>query len=188
MKVLFLDCDGVTNSKAHFLATKDFKVHGADTLSDADLFAMKRDTNANNMFVLGYILDQVPDLKIVISSSWRLHYDLESFKDLFKIFNLDGSRIIGKTPKKFTSERVHEIHMWLDEVNEIKYDEDDKEIPTAKVKVDWVALDDHTIFNLEDPDKFREFLTDGWTGVTMHDAFKIIKHFNPNYKEPMIMI
>ena len=62
---------GYLNSKQHIIAMGDFKNPGADTLSDADLFTMKRETNANNMWVLGFILDQLPDLKIVISSAWR---------------------------------------------------------------------------------------------------------------------
>ena len=173
MNILFLDVDGVLNSNQNFLATKDIKVYPADTLNDADLFAMKRDTNSNNMWVLDYILDKVPDLKIVISSSWRNHYDIESFKELFKIYGLDGNRIIDKTPIRLSSERVHEIHMWLDDNKDVKK---------------WAALDDHVIFNLEDPDKANEFLTDSWVGLTMHDAFDVIKHFNPEFKEPVIMI
>jgi hypothetical protein len=178
MKVLFLDFDGVLNNKQYLMSLRELpEMPGADTLSDADLFCMKREVALNNMWILRYIMKQVPDLQIVISSSWRLHYDIESFKELFKIFNMDGERIIGKTPKKFSSERVHEIHMWLEDYNE-----------THKDEVDFVAVDDHVIFNLEDPDKAREFLTDGWTGITMHDAFKIIKHFKPDFKEPVFYI
>jgi hypothetical protein len=177
MKVLFLDMDGVCNSKQHFLATKDFKTPGADTLSDADLFAMKRDTNANNMWVLGYILEKVPDLKIVISSAWRNHYDVESFKELFKIYKLDGSRIIGKTPRKLSSERYSEIRMWLEEYEELHHK-----------KVDFLAVDDYVIWDVMHEFKDREILTDGWVGLTMHDAFKIIKHFNSEFKEPEILI
>lgn len=177
MKVLFLDFDGVLNSIQHYLATKDIKVRGATTLNDADLWAMKRDVNANNMWALGYILEKVPDLKIVISSAWRLHYDIESFKELFEIFKLDGSRIIGKTPKKLSSERCHEIVMWLD----------DNDYETGEV-VDFMTIDDHIIFDIEHPYKPRELQTDPWVGMTMHDAFKIIKHFKPDFNEPIVYI
>ena len=183
MKILFLDVDGVLNSKQHFLAIKGFKVPGADTLSDADLFAMKRDVAAQNMWVLGYILDQVPDLKIVISSAWRLHYDIESFKELFKIYKLDGSRIIGKTPKKLSSERAHEIREWLNECNVTNLLEGNRDSCER-----WLAVDDHVIFDLGDNMKSNEFLTDSWVGLTMHDAFKIIKHFHPEYLPPVILI
>ncbi|MGH7974815.1 MAG: HAD domain-containing protein [bacterium] len=177
MKILFLDMDGVCNSKQHFMMIKHIEVPPAETLSDADLFMMKLTTNANNMWVLKYILEQVPDLKIVISSAWRLHYQMDSFTELFKIYGLPTDRIIDKTPKKFSSERVHEIHMWLDDYKENHGHE-----------VDWIALDDHVIFNLEDPDKKREFLTEPWAGVTMKDAFAIIKHFKPQYHQPFYEI
>jgi len=177
MNILFLDWDGVLNNKQHFLMTKGDMVPSADTLNDADLFAMKKDTSILNMWVLGYILDNVPDLKIVISSTWRNHYDIESFKELFKIYGLDGDRIIGKTPKRFSSERVHEIHEWLDDYQELHHK-----------KADWIALDDHPIFHLEDPDKANEVLTDSWVGLSLPDAFKVIKHFKPDFKDPVIMI
>ena len=178
MKVLFTDFDGVLNNKQYLMTLKElYNTPDTDSLSDADLFTMKREVAVQNMWILGFILDQLPDLKIVISSSWRLHYDLESFKDLFKIFKLDGSRIIGKTPKKFSSERVHEINMWVDDYEETHQD-----------KVDFMTIDDHTIFNVEDPDKVRELTTDGWTGITMHDAFKIITHFKPDFEEPVFFI
>lgn len=168
MKVMMLDVDGVLNSKQHLYAVKDKKVRGAKTLSNANLFVMKCDVNQNNMWALGYLLKEIPDLKIVISSAWRLHYDLSDFKELFKIFKLDETRIIGKTPKQFTSERRHEIREWLS----------DYEALHGKV-VDWVSVDDHIIFNLEDPDKFREHTTNSWVGLTMPDVFKIIRHFYP---------
>jgi hypothetical protein len=155
---------------------KNDKISPTDTLSDADLFTMKRNTAKQNMWCLKYILDNVPDLKIVISSSWRLHYNLESFRELFKIYGLEGERIIDKTPKRFSSERIHEIHMWLDDSSMFKWN--------GK----WVALDDHPIFNLEDLDKANEILTDSWVGLTLPDAIKVIKHFKPDFKEPILML
>jgi hypothetical protein len=138
---------------------------------------MKHDINRNNMWVLGYIMDQVPDLKIVISSAWRVFYNMEDFVELFKIFNLDGSRIIGKTPKKLSSERHTEIRMWVDDYTELHHKE-----------VDFLAVDDHVIWDLTSEFKEREVLTDPWVGATMHDAIKIIKHFRPDYQEPEILL
>lgn len=168
MRVLFCDFDGVLNSKQHFLAIASKKIKGADTLNDANLFAMKRDINPNNIWVLDYILKQVPDLKIVISSAWGAHYSISEFKELFKIFKLDHKRLIGITPRKISSSRCNEINWWIAEYEETHHD-----------KVDWVAVDDHIIFNLDDKDKFREHLTDPWVGLTMRDAEKIIRHFYP---------
>ncbi len=174
MNILFLDFDGVLNSKQHFLALKaQGDPLGKDTLNEADLDCMKRLTTPHNFWCLKYILDNVPTLKIVISSSWRNHFELEQFKELFKFYGLDEKRIIGKTPRKFTSERIHEIHMYLD---------DYKNIPN------WAALDDHKIWNIGDPEEINEFLTDSWVGLTILDSFKIIKHFNPNFKEPYLAI
>jgi hypothetical protein len=174
MKVLFLDFDGVLNSKQHFLSIMDKKKPAADTLSDADLFHMKQSVNYNNMWVLGYILKQVPDLKIVISSAWGAQFSLPQFKELFKIFRLPSSRLIGITPRKFSSSRNMEIMWWL---------EDQKDVEA------WIAVDDHPIFYLEDKKNFaNQYLTDSWIGLNMQDAFKIIKHFNPEYHQPLILI
>jgi len=177
IKVLFLDFDGVLNSRQHVLATKAIKVPGADTMADANLFRMKLDVNKNNIWVLGYILDQVPDLKIVISSAWRLFYHMEDFAELFKLLKLDHTRIIGKTPKKMSSERCHEIRMWVDEYTELHHKQ-----------VDFLAVDDHVIWDITQEFKDREILTDPWVGLTMHDAFKIIEHFRPDFKEPEVLI
>ena len=177
MKILFLDVDGVLNSKQLFLANKDKKIVGKDTLEKADFEYMKEATSAHNFWCLKYVLDTVPDLKIVLSSAWRNHFEMEQFKELFKHYGLDGEKIIDKTPRRFTSERMHEIHMYLD-------DKRDEGITDIK----WAAIDDHVIFNLEDPDKVNEYLTDPWIGMTMQDAFKIIKHFKPDFKEPEIWI
>jgi len=174
MQVLFLDFDGVLNSKQHFMMIKNDKPAYNEDKELSDYLTMKQQTNVNNMWVLGYILKQLPDLKIVISSAWGKFYGLDQFKRLFKHYKLDPERLIGITPRKMSSYRCNEIHWWLEgAVEEFK--------PTS---MRWIALDDHEIFRLDEDDINNQHLTDSWVGVTMNDAFKIIKHFDPKFKEP----
>lgn len=188
MQVLFLDFDGVLNSKQHFMMIRNDRIKGVEDPELADFLLMKQGVNVNNMWVLGYILRQLPELKIVISSAWGLHYDLDQFKRLFKAFKLDETRLIGITPRKLSSYRCNEINWWLEEQKETKFDEDHNVVSTNGLDIQWIALDDHEIFRLDEPEINNQHLTDSWVGVTMNDAFKIIKHFNPNYREPFFGI
>lgn len=173
MKVLFLDFDGVLNSKQHFMMTKHEGIQTAEDKDLADFLMMKHQTNVNNMWVLGYILKQVPDLKIVISSAWGKFYTLDQFKRLFQYYKLDETRLIGITPRKMSSNRCNEIHWWLED-----------NVPPTGETTQWIALDDHEIFELGDHDVVNQHLTDPWVGVTMNDAFKIIRGFKADYREP----
>ncbi len=196
MQVLFLDFDGVLNSKQHFMMIKNDKVAYHEDKEFNDYLVMKQQTNINNMWVLGFILKSLPDLKIVISSAWGKFYGLDQFKRLFKHYKLDPERLIGITPRKMSSYRCNEIHWWLSSVNEPDEHLCPKEtgatecdtckVNDARVHVDiqWIALDDHEIFALDEPDIKNQHLTDSWVGVTMNDAFKIIKHFNPKFIAP----
>lgn len=200
MKVLFLDFDGVLNSKQHFMMTKHEGIQTAEDKDLADFLMMKHQTNVNNMWVLGYILTKLPDLKIVISSAWGKFYNLDQFKRLFKSYELDETRLIGITPRKFSSYRCNEINWWLKEQNEME--EHDCPLETSAgpcaihdafkarkpVEIQWLALDDHEIFQLNDPELVNQHLTDSWVGVTMNDAFKIIKHFDPKFRAPFFGI
>lgn len=173
MNILFLDCDGVLNSKQHFLMLQDVgKSKTKEDLKNAGLEFMILYTDAKNVWCLKYILDNVIDLKIVISSSWRNHFEIEQFKELFRHYRLDGERIIDKTDCKLSSYRCNEIRWWLEDN------------PTDK----WITLDDHVIFDFGSQDKEHEILTDPWNGLTMAEAFKIIKYFKPDFKEPSIAI
>lgn len=173
MQVLFLDFDGVLNSKQHFMMIKNEEIETTEDPESADYLLMKLQVNVNNMWVLGYILRQLPELKIVISSAWGLHYNLDQFKRLFKHFDLPEDRLIGITPRKMSSYRCNEIQWWLEEA-----------APAAGETIQWIALDDHEIFRLDEDDIRNQLLTDSWVGVTMNDAFKLIRHFNPKFREP----
>jgi hypothetical protein len=179
MMVLFLDFDGVLNSKQHFMMADDKgAAHYDGDLDFADYMDMSQNVNANNMWVLRYILSQLPDLKIVVSSAWGKFYSLDRFKLLFRRFRLDESRLIGITPRKISSQRRDEIRWWLDLQGE----------KTPGERIAWLALDDHEIFQLGEADKKNEYLTDSWVGVTMNDAFKVIRHFDPDFIAPFFGI
>jgi len=184
MQVLFLDFDGVLNSKQHFMMIKNDRVAYHEDKELSDYLTMKQQTNVNNMWVLGYILKNLPDLKIVISSAWGKFYTLDQFKRLFKHYKLDETRLIGITPRKMSSYRCNEIWWWLEEQNEPELDENEQPIPREHIDIQWIALDDHEIFRLDEADIKNQHLTDSWVGVTMNDAFKIIRHFKPDFREP----
>lgn len=109
MRILFLDIDGVLNStQAKRRGTCDFHCTFCP-------IAVKN---------LNQLLSDLPDLNIVISSSWRFGHDLDrvnpttgrpSLKSIFKDNGIDAERIIDYTPMRFSERpRGYEIQEWLD--------------------------------------------------------------------------
>lgn len=88
MKVLMLDLDGVLiiNGKFSQAAVKN----------------------------LNKLLKKVPDLKIVISSSWR-HKGLKFVKDLLNTNGIDEDRIVGATDSTKRDDRGHHIERWVED-------------------------------------------------------------------------
>ena len=170
-KILFLDIDGVLNSRQLFLMKDEKEPDGANTPFEADLNFMQSHIDPHNVWNLKYILDQVPDLYVVFSSSWRDAFTMPQFHTILFGHNLNPNRFIGKTPRKLSSSRANEIHMWLQD---------------NSFSGKWCTLDDHPIFDLENPEKCLEIQTDPWLGLTVLDAIKVIKYFKPEFKEPVI--
>lgn len=112
-KVVFLDIDGVLNSTEHFLAFR--AEHGRAprlvpvedgiiTPGDTQLFLATEYVFQDSIAVLNRIVaDADPDW--IISSTWR------NFCDVGAVLAFHGfnGRVIGNTPRKFTSYRVNEI-------------------------------------------------------------------------------
>ncbi len=106
MKVLFLDIDGVLN----WAGTED-KIDGYTGLCPERIARLNR------------ILEAVPGLKIVISSTWRHCFSSSAYKDfpgLVRLLKKRGlkkdAKVIGATPKKFSYvPRGGEIRMWIDD-------------------------------------------------------------------------
>lgn len=102
MKIIFLDFDGVLNSEKYVRNCGHFGV----ILDPSRMLLLKQLVTAT-------------DAKIVLSTSWREHWDTDKSKcnetGLFinEIFAEHNLSIYDKTPK-LSSDRESEIKMWLD--------------------------------------------------------------------------
>lgn len=161
-KIIFLDIDGVLNSQQFVLKS------GFEDLKELpSIISM---ISEENVWCLNYIVNNVPDLKFVISSSWRKHHPLEEIKKTLSYFNFDSDLIIGKTPSKPSSPRSYEIYLWLEDNG-------------GEESNLYAVLDDHFVYNTEQPGFFK---TDPLVGLTYRDACNIIRYFNKEWKQPVI--
>lgn len=108
MKVIFLDIDGVMNNTPFIVKTQ----HG----EGFDAYMKKFEPGCIKN--LNKILGAVPDVKIVVSSSWRMYYKTNSsLRRLLMENDIDAGRLIGATPKRgiHPDVRGNEIRHWLRE-------------------------------------------------------------------------
>ena len=163
-KIIFCDIDGVLNNAPFLQRSHDVWLKTpspAKTFREADRFRMKQELSPDNIKNLEKILKEIPDLRIVLSSTWRLSYDLEDIKTVLKKFGIFKYKIIGKTPHKMSMERCHEILSWLQYNN---------------FEGCWAAVDDVPIFSSPEYIK-HEFHTEFGEGLTETVAGNIIKYF-----------
>ena len=130
MRVLFLDFDGVLNSRTFLLAHPEATIGSADQI------------DPNAVARVCEIVDET-GCDVVISSSWRLMHALSDIRGMLKRHGFNG-RIVGKTPDcaqrlawggAIAGERRAEIAQWLDE--------------TPRVVESFVAIDDDADANLD---------------------------------------
>lgn len=113
--ILFLDIDGVLNTDT----LNDFKFH--------ELHKGEGKLNSNCLKKLKYLIETIPNLRIVLSSSWRIsEWSTSKLSYYFNIYGIDPSIIIDKTPR--LQSRSIEISNWLD----------NNKLITQK----WIAIDD----------------------------------------------
>lgn len=161
MKVLFLDVDGVLNSvQAVYFYHRRNKGTVKTEWNPYEEFCPIAISN------LVGILEAVPDLKIVVSSTWRL--GCVTADDLRKIFDpiplADGQKlikdaIIDRTPAFRDGPRGNEIADWL------------KKNPVAQ----YAIVDDDSDMLENQMSNFYQ--TDGYVGLNWRDSDKIINHF-----------
>ncbi len=102
MKVIFLDIDGVLNSSAY----------------DRQRTSEDGNIDKTRLLLLKRLVDKT-GAKIVLSSSWRVHWEKNSDecddigREIISDFSSAGLELYDKTPKVGYLERSEEIHMWL---------------------------------------------------------------------------
>ena len=102
MKVIFLDIDGVLNSKRY----------------DNDRAAWTGNIDQTRMVLLKRLVD-CTGAEIILSSSWRIHWDVGEAQcdqrglEMNRIFGAYGLKIAGKTPRISFDRRADEIREWL---------------------------------------------------------------------------
>lgn len=104
MKVLFLDFDGVLNLWPS--PQRDGKFDKEACIN------------------LEYLLIKVPDLKIVVSSAWRI-WGLDSVRETLKQNGIDPRKVIDITGDEQTedkkSHRGYQVQCWLDKHKEVTH-------------------------------------------------------------------
>jgi hypothetical protein len=169
MKIIFLDFDGVLNSAASFLY-EDRKRSGKGRKHRQSFCPVNETLCHVCTSNFKHILDQVQNAQIVISSSWRTHYDLDWLRAKLEEYGIDGKRVIDKTPvvlpEKMSMhvERGVEIKAWLDAHPEV---------------TNFVILDDNYIgppFQDNHIDPGPNFVKSHWNvGLTLPLAVQAVK-------------
>lgn len=166
MKVIFLDFDGVLNSaqSAYFWHNKrdqdkwENVLYGswAGTLKEyiAQEFCPIAMSNVEELVRL------IPDVKIVVSSTWRLGETVESLKKILYPAKLMADAIIDVTPQFRDAPRGAEIQYWLDahpEVTDYVIIDDDKDMLETQTD-NFVNTDNRNGFQFTDMLKANRIL------------------------------
>lgn len=165
MKVIFLDFDGVINShqSAHFWHNKRDQSKWENELYESwkgTLFEyIAQEFCPIAMSNVEELIRRVPDVKVVVSSTWRLGETVESLKKIVAPAKLIADAIISVTPSGGKI-RGEEIQAWLNANPGV---------------LDFVIIDDDA-----DMGHLLPFLvkTDSRNGFTYTDMEKAVKMFN----------
>ena len=152
MKRLFLDIDGVLNSTEDWI---EWKVLGHPHNASLEMISRAK---------LAMLVNIVRETgcKLVLSSSWRLHYTNEEIIEMFNArdcYYITTDILIDQTPPpERSSIRGHDIRSWLKEHPEV---------------TQYVILDDSRDFF---PEQFQYHVkTDTYVGLTFYQMKECIK-------------
>jgi hypothetical protein len=160
MKILFLDIDGVVNCATTTQRHRGFI--GIDPMM---------------AFLVGKITLAVPDLKVVLSSSWRHMTEgrEEVERQVVPIFDITPRREKGNLL------RGDEIKAWLDSHELMKCDTPTSCPPFSRAMCMGHSIEKYAILD-DDSDMLEEqlpnfFKTSWQTGITDEIAERVINHF-----------
>ena len=160
MRALIVDFDGVLTSVASMIYNNRLKILGLSNTPTHEYFDPIASSN------LQYILEELPDVQVIVSSAWRKHKTLSALQEIFEVNHILADRMIGTTPVSEEGYRGGEIETYLKDHPEI---------------TDFVIIDDDTDMN---PYMNRLVKTDSRNGLTFTDAEKVIEMFGgSNEKE-----
>jgi hypothetical protein len=118
MKVIFLDFDGVLNSATSFL----YEVNRRNKHKEQGVKGPVNETlSLHCCAAFQFVLDQYPDVKVVLSTTWRTMFTIDWLKAKLEEYHIDSSRVIDKTPQTFGGNRGREIEIWLRDHPEITH-------------------------------------------------------------------
>lgn len=106
MKILFLDFDGVLNDVAFYEHVHAFPSRYSLAAKDRPKRAASTHINSYLVQNLKYILKEDPTVRIVVSSTWRKHFQLSEIQWMLKKHGVPAEKIIGVTG--VPPEGVHE--------------------------------------------------------------------------------
>jgi hypothetical protein len=153
MRIIFVDFDGVLNSVQSFIFNNRLNLLGLSNTPTYESFCPIASSN------LQYILEELPDAQVVVSSTWRKHKTLAALQELFKTNHILPERMIGTTPVADSRYRGDEIAAYLKDHPEV---------------TEFVIIDDDTDM---EPNMDRLVKTDSRNGLTFTDAEKVIEMF-----------
>lgn len=147
MQLIFLDFDGVLNNYTRFPKAPEHW-QWPFTWVEPELVGN-----------LAALITRVPQAKIVISSTWRLSFDLIQFFDIFMEQNQPevARAVMDLTPRSAEGHRGREIAQFLDRRGAEHY----------------VILDDDS--DMLDHQQPHFIHVDGYTGLTLKDVDRAVK-------------
>jgi len=162
MKVVFLDIDGVLNNQQYVAfrhnALGDVNGYGGFVPAGEVPTQDNIKWDPTNAKYLKALLD-LTGAVVVISSSWRISFDIDDFKVMFSLYDLPPDVIIGVTPRTYSGFRGREVDMWLADHPDVTH---------------HVILDDCSDFSTDQP----LVKTDDMYGLTHDDVMLAVAYLN----------
>lgn len=165
MTVIFLDFDGVLNSATSFL----YEGNRRDRHHEQNVKGPVNETlSLHCCAAFQEVLYTYPEVKIVISSTWREIFDLEWLKTKLSDYHIDSSRVIDRTPSSYSGDRGIEIQQWLDNHPEVTH---------------YAIIDDNDwgITDVHGKDRFVQ--TDWERGMGVNHTFELIKKLSAKHRK-----